>query len=116
MNIDDEIEQITNTIDNINITLGSLEARRETLLVKRAARRSNRVRRSASARGSETYQVEHDFRIGDIVEVKDNYKGRRGIQGRITEIHGAQVRLVPLNGSAGFRKFKENIKLIRRQG
>lgn len=116
MNIDEEIDQLTNTIDNINITLGSLKTRRETLLAKRANRASNRVRRSSRARSSDTSQIEYDYRVGDVVEVKDNYKGRKGIHGRITEIHGAQVRLEPLDGRAGFRKFKENIKLIRRQG
>ena len=101
----DEIRQITETLEHLEITSRRLRERRNTLIQQKERRRSARIQTARRA-------SKRELKIGDLVEVKDNYKGRKGIKGRIAEFHGAQVRLEPIDGSAGFRKFKENVRLI----
>ena len=50
--------------------------------------------------------------IGDRVEVRNNYKGRRGIQGVVTRITPTQAYVEPDNGGEEFRCNKSNLRLI----
>lgn len=50
--------------------------------------------------------------IGDRVEVRNNYKGRRGIQGVVTGITPTQAYVEPDNGGETFRSHKSNLRLI----
>ena len=101
----DEIRQITETLEHLEITSRRLRQRRNALIEQKERRRSARLQAARKA-------SKRELKLGDLVEVKDNYKGRRGIRGRITEFHGAQIRIEPTDGSVGFRKYKENVKLI----
>ena len=103
-----EINELTQTLSELNILTTTLTRRRQSLL-NRSRRRNARIRRSIEEANA---LRNRSFAIGDLVEVLDNYKGRRGIRGRVTEIHGAQVRIQPIDGRPGFRKFKENVRHI----
>ena len=98
-----EIQEITETLEQLQITIDRLNQRRDTLIQRNTKNKTTKTR---------TNNSKQDFKVGDLVEVKDNYKGRKGIRGRISSIHGTQVRLEPTDGRPGFRKYKENIQLI----
>ena len=87
----DEIDQLTQTIAELEITTNRLKQRQESLIKRRT---STRVKKRSAKAG------QYQYKVGNIVEVKDNYKGRRGIRGRVAELHGAQLRLEPLDGLA----------------
>ena len=101
----DKVEDLTKTLKQLEITVSRLKERRNILVQRRNKRTSGRdsTRRAGNKR---------ELQIGDLVEVKDNYKGRKGVIGRTASLHGGQVRLETIDGSAGFRKFKENVRLI----
>ena len=102
----DKIREITETLEQLEITASKLRERRDSLIERKEKRRSARIRASRAS-------VKRSFKLGDIVEVKDNYKGRQGIVGKIPSFHGGQVYIQPVNGSVGFRKYKENIKFFK---
>ena len=101
----DEIREITETLEQLEITVSKLKERRNSLIERKERRKSARIRASKA-------NAKRGFKLGDIVEVQDNYKGRRGIVGKITSFHGGQVYVQPIDGSTGFRKYKENVKLF----
>ena len=98
----DELYEITQTLESLEITTKRLTARRDKILEKA---------RDKSKDNEKPRKGRRDLRVGDLVQVLDNYKGRRGIKGLVTEVYTAQVLVAPIDGSVPFRKFKENVKL-----
>ena len=45
--------------------------------------------------------------------MKDNYKGRKNIKEIVADAYLEQVFLEPINGTHSFRKYKENIRLLK---
>ena len=99
----DELHQLTETLESLQLTVNKLTTRRNEL-IRRNTRRASTASKKPRKR--------NEFYVGDLVQVKDNYKGRKGIKGVITEVYIAQVLLAPIDGSTSFRKYKENIKLL----
>ena len=98
----DKLQELTQTLESLEITKKRLTERRNSIIV-RASRRTK----------AETRKSKRDIRVGDIVIVKDNYKGRQGIKGIVTEVYTTQLLLAPLDGSTSFRKYKENVRRIK---
>ena len=100
----DELHQLTETLESLNLAADRITRRRNELI------RRNTRRGQASSRKP---RKRNEYRVGDLVQVKDNYKGRKNIKGIITEVYPAQVFLAPIDGTTEFRKYKENIKLLK---
>jgi dsDNA-specific endonuclease/ATPase MutS2 len=60
----------------------------------------------------ETNKKEKQLKIGDRVEVRNNYRGRRGTKGVITKITPSQAYIKPDNGNKTFRSYKQNLRRI----
>ena len=55
-----------------------------------------------------------EFRIGDRVEIIDNYKGNKGKIGKIEAITGQQVVLTIEAEGLQVRKWKENVRRVKK--
>ncbi len=55
-----------------------------------------------------------EFRIGNRVEVIDNYKGNKGKIGKIKAITGQQVVLTVEGEDLQIRKWKENVRRVKK--
>ena len=100
----DKLQQLTETLESLNLAANRITQRRNEL-IRRTTRRGNHSSRKP--------RKKNEYKVGDLVQVKDNYKGRKDIKGIVTEVYPAQVFIAPINGTTGFRKFKENIKLLK---
>ena len=103
----DKLHQLTETLQSLNLATAAVTRRRNELIRRNSNRNNKR-----SGKALRKQRRKNEFRVGDLVEVKDKYKGRQGIKGIVTEVYMAQVFLAPIDGTTGFRKYKENIKLL----
>ena len=55
-----------------------------------------------------------EFRIGDRVEIIDNYKGNKGKIGKVKAITGQQVVLTIEEEDLQVRKWKENVRRVKK--
>ena len=53
-----------------------------------------------------------EFKIGDRVEIIDNYKGNKGKIGKVKAITGQQVVLTIEEEDLQVRKWKENVRRV----
>jgi hypothetical protein len=58
-------------------------------------------------------ETNQQFRIGDTVEITNNYKGNFGKQGKIVKITKTQVAIKFPNSNSRVYKKKTNIKLVQ---
>ena len=53
-----------------------------------------------------------NIRIGDKVEVKNTYKGQKGVRGTVIKLTSTKAWVKPIDEGANFRKYKLNLKLL----
>ena len=101
----DKLYQLIETLESLNLAVDTITRRRNKLISRNTRRGSASLHKP---------RRKNRFKVGDLVQVKDNYRGRKGIKGIITKVHPAQVFLAPIDGITGFRKYKENVKLLKK--
>lgn len=96
-------ERIQQQIQQISQDLAALSQRLENLLI------------AEQDIGANVNQDEHDLIIGDRVVITNNYRGQRGLVGRITRVTARQVHLRLEGQDRVLIKRKENVRRIEEE-
>ena len=99
-----EIQQLAETLESLNLKINYVTQRRNELIKRNTCRGQT---------SSYKPRKRNEYKVGDLVQVKDNYKGRKNIKGIVTDAYLEQVFLELISGTCGFRKYKENIRLLK---
>lgn len=96
-------ERIRQQIQQISQDLAELSQRLEDLII--AEEQGN----------ADLQQNEHDLIVGDRVVITNNYRGQRGLTGRITRVTARQVHLRLDGQDRTLIKRKENVRRIEEE-
>ena len=77
-----------------------------------SAELSDRLNLEDNNQGITTEEIRREIRIGDIVEITNNYCAQLGKQGTVTAITAKQVTIRLDSSGRTIRKKKTNVKII----
>jgi len=115
---DNRIDEIINRLESLQLEMGSLTAelrsmrehtrvRADHVASSNLVNGASRIRQQSSA----VAMFEHGLKAGDDVVITNNYKGQRGICGKVIHVTGTWITLRDDSGKLYKRKYS-NVRSI----